>query len=284
MSNVQNSSFHLSYYVFVMHKYIISSIVFLFVSNLFFISSQAQAQTPLQYSFSNTAAEMNRNIQKQPISTTKAPPKKKSGKKKTHINIPIELGFGPTFYHFSNIQGIDPQFYRGISLSGEAVITKKIIRENKHMIPKQYRKMALAQDEIRISKIWIPDSILFTNNLNGTSMYGASFRPVSMSLSRAKKNKGLNTDIGARFTYAYISHSNTDTTSHFLRLGLDGRLELRIPLQKQNSMGIGWISQLYLPAGFLTSLDQETTPTIIPNHVGQFYIKYYYRFPYKYKL
>ena len=276
-----------------MHISIVSTVVFCFVSHIFLFCPQAQAQYPKQNSVSHSKTDIEKNEYTQfrlsaPSSsrtkTKTPPPQKKTGKKKTHINIPIELGVGPTLYHFSNIQGIDPQFYRGISVSGEAVITKKIIRENKHMIPKQYRKMALAQDEIRISKIWIPDSILFTNNLNGTSMYGASFRPVSISLSRAKKNKGINADIGARATYAYVNNSNTDATIHFLRLGLDGRAELRIPVQKQNSLGIGWISQLYLPAGFLTSLDQATQPALIPNHVGQFYVKYYYRFPYKYKL
>jgi hypothetical protein len=231
-------------------------------------------------------ADHSNDVLKRPNTLTpKTPPKgKKKGKKKKFINIPIEIGLGPTFYNFSNTEGIEPQFYRGLSLSGVAIINNKLIRENKHMIPKQYRKMALAQDEFRISKLWIPDSILFTNNLNSSSAYGASFRPLSISISKAKKNKGLNADIGARFTYAYINDSNQNVNTHFLRLGLDGRAELRLPLQRKNSLGIGWTSQIYLPSGFLMAAENSNYSNMMPEHVGQIFVKYYYRFPYKYKL
>ena len=48
----------------------------------------------------------------------------KEEKKRKRINIPIEIGLGPTFYNFTNTEGIEPHFYRGISTSGVAIISK----------------------------------------------------------------------------------------------------------------------------------------------------------------
>ena len=159
-----------------------------------------------------------------------------------------------------------------------------LIVDNVFQDPHAVRKFALSQDEFRITKLWIPDSIIMTSNLYGTSAYGASFRPVSISLSKAKKNKGLNADIGARLTYAYINDTNKNLSTHFFRLGLDGRAELRVPMGRKNSLGIGWTSQIYMPQGFLDSASNEGSGDIMPEHVGQISVKYYYRFPYKYKL
>ena len=74
---------------------------------------------------------------------------------------------------------------------------------------------------------------------------------------------------------------NINATTHF-EIGAGWPCRTTNPTAKKNSLGI-WTSQLYLPTlDFWSS--EETTPDIFPNHVGQFYVKYYYRFPYKYKL
>lgn len=250
----------------------------------FLLSTAAHADEPLHQSALLPNNSELEEIIKNPPKKPNPNGKKKGKKKKKEINIPIEIGLGPTFYNFTNTEGIEPHFYRGISTSGVAIISKKLIRQNKHMIPKQYRKFALSQDEFRITKLWIPDSIIMTSSLYGTSAYGASFRPVSLSLSKAKKNKGLNADIGARLTYAYVNDTNKDLSTHFFRLGLDGRAELRVPMGRKNSLGIGWTSQIYMPQGFLETASSENAGDIVPEHVGQISIKYYYRFPYKYKL
>ena len=219
----------------------------------------------------------------------KKPKKKGKKKKKKPISIPIEIGVGPAGFNFSGMMNEDQLFYSGVSLSGEAIISNKMLRKNKHMIPKQYRKMALAQEELRISKIWIPESILLSSGSTGPSAFGASFRPVSLSVVRAKKNKGLNVDLGARLTYAYINSEDTTIDNmHFLRVGLDGKAELRVPMGNKNSLGIGWASHAYIPPELIVSLGENNLDNLDMNnvhwHVGQVFVKYYYRFPYKVNL
>lgn len=207
---------------------------------------------------------------------------KKKKKKKKVITVPIEIGVGPTAYHFGNMNGSDRTFHTGVSISGQAIISKKLIRQNKHMIPKEYRKMAMAQDEIRISKLWIPESIIISPSTSGTSAVGASFRPIGLSLMKAKKNKGVNVDLGARVTYAYISSEDPSILSpHFLGLGIDGRAELRVPLGKRKGLGIGWASHAYIPQSMLSGGSVDLDP--MNWHVGQGFVKYYYRFPYQYR-
>ena len=43
------------------------------------------------------------------------------------------------------------------------------------------------------------------------------------------------------------------------------------------------ISNLHA-AGFLETASSDNASDVIPEHVGQISVKYYYRFPYKYKL
>lgn len=215
--------------------------------------------------------------------------KKTKKKKKKIFSVPIEVGVGPAAYHFGASNGIDRIFHTGISLSGQAVISNKLIRENKHMIPKQYRKMALAQDEIRVSKIWIPESIIISPSTSGTAAFGASFRPIAASLIQAKNSNGLSVDLGARATYVHIQHGDGDLSPHFLGLGVDATAEYRICLKKGELkgrwLGIGWASHVYIPQGLLFSSDSAAALSFEPAqwHTGQAFIKYYHRFPYQYK-
>jgi hypothetical protein len=223
-----------------------------------------------------------KNISSSSKNGTSTSSKKKTKKKKKVITIPIEVGLGPTAYHLGGMNGSDRTFHSGVSISGQAIISKKLIRQNKHMIPKEYRKMAMAQEELRISKIWIPESIILSPSTSGTSAFGASFRPVSLSLLRAKKNRGLNVDLGARLTYAYINSDDPEILQpHFIGLGIDGKAEFRIPLKKKTSLGIGWTSHAYIPQEMLSGGTFNIDPSNW--HVGQAFVKYYYRFPYQYR-
>ena len=146
--------------------------------------------------------------------------------------------------------------------------------------------MAMAQEELRISKLWIPESIILSSRASATSALGASFRPVSLSLLRAEKNQGLNIDVGARFTYAHLTSSELELeTPHFIGLGLDAKVEYRIAFSKKNSIGVGWASHAYIPQERLSGAAVETVDLSPANwHVGQAFVKYYCRFPYQYRL
>ena len=256
----------------------------MFVSTILFLAiSICEANEPedlesslTHYESANPLAATNQNRSSQ---------KSKSRQKNKTITVPIEIGVGPSAYHLGNVNGTARLAHNSLAISGHAIITKKLIRQNKNLIPKEYRKLAMAQEELRVSKLWIPESIIASSRYATTSALGASFRPVSLSVLKSKKNKGLNADVGARFTYAYLTSSELDLeTPHFIGLGVDVKAEYRIPLSKKDSIGVGWASHAYIPQEVLLGATVETLDIGISNwHVGQAFVKYYYRFPYQYK-
>ena len=246
------------------------------------VSTNALAKTP-NTEATPVASRVAQNVSVA-LQANKAKKKKKKGKKPLHI--PIEVGVGPAGFNFTGLIGDNQFFHSGLSISGEAILSRKVLKQNKHMIPKQYRKMVLSQREMRISKLWIPDSLIISPALNGTSVYGASFRPISLGLISPRNNRGLSASVGARATYAYIaSQDEAIGTTHFLRVGLDGRAEFRIPIGKKKWLGLGWASHLYIPqtvGGAVGDLDIENVDLASSIwHVGHAFVKYYYRFPYK---
>ena len=107
----------------------------------------------------------------------------------------------------------------------------------------------------------------------------------SQSLQGRRRSRNSRATKLPTFTYAYIdTNDETITSSHFIGVGIDGRAELRVPLGKKNSLGIGWASHVYIPQSMLAGSDDGDVFLDPSNwHVGQGFVKYYYRFPYHYR-
>jgi hypothetical protein len=201
------------------------------------------------------------------------------------IEVPIEVGLGPSILNVTGPVAADQPAHFAISLSGEAVISKKLIKQNKKMIPRQYRKKVMKMDEIRISSIYLPDMLIISPKTRNVGLYGISWRPVSMGVPLIKGPASLKAGVGLRLTAAYLDSSLPSLESTlFLRPGLDAKIQTQIPLGKSFGLTAGWCSQVYLPQELGGAVDAVDPTGDLSNsiwHIGQAYVRLNYRFPYK---
>lgn len=202
------------------------------------------------------------------------------------VKVPIDIGVGPAAHLVTGPVFREQPVLGGIEFSAEAVLDHATIKRLKGRIPAQYRKQALSMDEIRISHPLIPHTIFLSpTGVGGATvgMYGISFRPVALGIPLVSGPVRLDVDVGLRLTYAYLTSEALPSPTHFLRPGLDPKVELEVPFSDTFLVSLGWCSQLYLPqpvGGSILAfgpLDESIW------HVGQGFVKAHVRFPYTLK-
>lgn len=200
------------------------------------------------------------------------------------IKVPVDVGVGPSAHLISGPVFADQPIHTGLSLSVQAIINKKLIRKYKKRIPSQYRAAALRMNEIRYAPfIWLPETLFISPGINGTGMYGATWRPISLGLTPMLKPVRFSLNAGLRLTYIFIHSTKLPSPTHFLRPGIDLRAEVEVPLSKKVLFSLSWTSQFYPP--------QEVGGEILKWgrledsiwHIGQANVMFHYRFPYKTK-
>ncbi len=229
--------------------------------------------------------------QKKKRSKKKRSKKKRSKKKRTsrskRTEVPLNIGFGPSFYWLTGPLQADQAPHYGLKLSLAAIIDKKIIKRKRKSIPKKYRGLLKNVDELRISHLLIPDAIIISPQTNNTGIYGVTWRPLAIQPPIIKSPR-LSVGAGLLLTYAYITTEAPNDKeqlpagdTHFLRPGIDLRAELEIPLSELFLLSFGWSSAFYIPQKLGGSIvevepfDQSTW------HWGQAYFLLNFRVPYK---
>lgn len=208
--------------------------------------------------------------------------------------IPVDVGIGPAacwfFGPLTDERGAIPHL--GLKLNVEAVIDAEFIDRNQALIPAQYRRQAQHVSEIRVRPLFlilVPDSLVLSPRLDalgGTGIYGATWRPLSLGIPLYGHTRGrpsaihLDLDAGLLFTYAYIQ-SVAFPDTHFLRPGIDVKLELELVASRVFSVSLGWASQVYVPQKLGTFELGWPDESIF--HVGQAFLKLHFRFPYEYR-
>ena len=200
------------------------------------------------------------------------------------VEVPIEIGLGPTALMWTGPIAQDQVVHYGISVSAAAVLDKKFLKQNRKLIPKQYRKQVLKMEEIRIGHFLVPDTLIISPKTHNTGMYGATWSPLTLQVPLSGYFKA-NADL--LLTYAYIHSDNPDIgNTHFLRPGLGLGLEFTAPLGDRFSLGAGWRSNLYVPQELNSTIGSlgpiETGDLSQSNwHVGQASVRIHYRFPFR---
>ena len=129
--------------------------------------------------------------------------------------------------------------------------------------------------EVKVSHLLIPDALFISPNLNGTSIYGATLRPVGINQPLINKALSFNIGAGVLLTYAHISEENRST--HFIRPGLDIRARVDLKLHRRLILSGGWSQAAYIPqslGGF--GMGGESLWNI-----GQGFVLINYRHPFK---
>ena len=197
------------------------------------------------------------------------------------VELPIDIGLGPASLHFNG--PLAAEVHTGLALSVRAIVDRQTVRRFRRRIPREYRKAALSMDEIRISpSIFIPEVILLSP-WGPTKIYGVGWRPVSLGSTLMKEPVRVAANMGAVLTYAWIG-SPTLGTTHFLRPGIDLRLDLERALGERFLISASWTSRFYPPQQI------GADPTVLGElgdslwHLGQAAVLLHLRFPYTIRL
>ena len=208
------------------------------------------------------------------------------------LTVPVDVGVGPAFYH-----GIGPLFdgpaggervlgHYGLKISLAAIIKQEVIRANLHRVPKRYRGMAARMKEVRYRpSIFIPDAVIISPKLQGTGMYGATWRPIGLNVPLVNRGVKAGLGLGALLTAAFIHSDNMAVDSmFFLRPGLDMGASVEIPVTDNFLVSFGWNWAVYIPqivgGGFLeTTFEGDQLGGTVWN-IAQAFFKLHFRFPY----
>jgi len=217
--------------------------------------------------------------------------KKKGTKAKAEVTVPVDLAVGPTGNHFFG--GLGGQLaYWGLKLDLAAIIDQETIQANKNRIPKKYRKAAAGIKELTYRPYWwFPESLLLSPAVQQDSqMWGITWRPVSLGLSLLSAGPlKVTVSGGAVLTYAWMAGAKwmdegyDSDSMHFLRPGVDARLDVQLALAQSFLVSFGWDSYIYVPQRVGRDFWQELGDDLLDKsvwHNGQVYLLLHFRFPY----
>jgi hypothetical protein len=224
--------------------------------------------------------------------------------------IPVNIGVGPAaFYVPEHLEEDDPKPFYGFRLHIKAIIDKKLIEKNKGKIPDQYRKAVEKVDEVRVGYLLIPETVMLGTRTKeaGPEFFGATWRPIGLGVPLKMGPAMLSLDTGLLITYAFINtgsykipdQSNKDIeknprteitfrdqTTHFLRPGMDLKLELEVKFSDSLLTSLGWSSAYYIPqkigGGIGTVGADQLEKSLWRIH--QAFVMLHYRLPVKAKI
>jgi hypothetical protein len=201
------------------------------------------------------------------------------------VEIPINVGFGPAVHLFTGPIQDDQLLHYGLKLSVAAVIDRATIQKNKKRIPARYRSYVNRVGEVRISKIYVPDTIFISPKTKNTQIFGVTFRPIGIGIPLINAGVRFKLGAGLLLTYAFIdSDTLLKDPMHFFRPGIDLKADFEIPFSAHFLMSFGWASHFYVPqkiGGPFLEVD-GLSDTVW--HIGQGYLLFHIRFPYRTRL
>lgn len=198
--------------------------------------------------------------------------------------VPVDVGLGPAGFLLSGPIADDEPLHTGLSLSVAVVLDQETLKKHARRIPAKYRRRATALTEVRLSPSpFIPDHFFLSPKgfrSDSVGLYGVTFRPLALGAAVGSPRIRLAAGVGLDVTYAFV-HGSRAVTTHFLRPGLDGRVELGATFTETLGLSVGWASTLYVPqevGGFgVGALDESIW------HIGQGFVRLHVRFPYEVK-
>ncbi len=197
------------------------------------------------------------------------------------ITVPLNVGVGPAAHFLTGKLQRDQVVHGGLRLQLFALIDQAAVRANWDQIPAKWRGRASKIKELRVGHLLIPDTLFLSPKVNKTQMWGVTFRPLSLGIPLVRRPVRLHVGVGLIATYAYIQSDDPQLgTTHFLRPGLDARVDLEIALTRRWLVSLGWTSQFYVPQKVGGPIDELGALEDSLWHIGQAYLLLNYRFPY----
>jgi hypothetical protein len=174
-------------------------------------------------------------------------------KEKKEIEVPINVGIGPALFWIPGV--VDRELHTGAQLELYAVLTPKILQENKNKIPEKYRKFVNMKEEMYISPLWlalIPKYIVISPR-EENSIYGGLWSLLGISINfwktqQIKLSGALNLPT---LTYLYASERSEPNAQHILGAGAMLNIENRVQFSENFLTTLAYGHNFNIP--FLTT-------------------------------
>jgi hypothetical protein len=209
------------------------------------------------------------------------------------VEVPIDVGIGPTLLVPNPPLLLSQPAYAGVSLSIAAVIDQELIRKNAGRIPSGLRRAASSLNEVRY-RPWflglVPELLVISPQVDGlsqTGMYGAVWRPFGLGVSLLDEPVHLSANAAVDLAYLFIhssayggGSSSSDSITHFVRPGINAEIVLEIPVTDTLLFSTGWSSDVFIPQPLgappwdVAPLDEALW------HLGGPFVKLHVRIPY----
>jgi hypothetical protein len=202
------------------------------------------------------------------------------------LTLPVDIGIAPAVHLITGPIQDDQLTHYGLKLSLQAVIDQATIQRYKHKVPARYRKYVEGATEIRLSPFWyLPDTLILSPKIDNTQMWGVVFRPIGIGISPVSRPVRINLSAGALLSYIYLqSDTVLEDPMHFLRIGVDLKLDIEFPISRSFLMSVGWASQLYIPQKLNAGVFEVGGLDDSIWHIGQAYLMFHFRVPYSMNL
>jgi len=203
----------------------------------------------------------------------------------TEVTIPVQIGLGPTLVGVTGPVQRSQRFFGGAKVEVAAILDQQIIQQNLHRVPSRYRAMARGIEEARFSpSVFIPDTLYLSPPVRRAQMWGATWRPIGLSITPLRRPLRTTIGVGAVLTYLYFDSRAPGLEvrrMHFLRPGASLRAELEAPLAERVFVTLGWDSMVHLPQALESGLGGLGEAGHQMWHLGHAFVVLGFRFPYQ---
>ena len=182
-------------------------------------------------------------------------------RQKQEVEIPINIGIGPTFFWIPGVVG--RELHPGAKLDLYAVVTPKMLHEHENKIPKQYKKYVNLDEEMHLTQIWmiIIPKYLIISPVAESSIYGGLWYFLGIAGNFLDNNfMQLSWELDLpTISYLYTNAPKNDpNTQHLLGIGAMLRLENTIKFSEKFLATLAYGHNLNIPFPSLKPLPNNT--------------------------
>lgn len=201
---------------------------------------------------------------------------------KEEVEIPINVGIGPSLFWFPGLTP-DRDLHTGVRLEIYAVIDQAMIKKFKNRIPKKFRRMATAQQEIHVAPslmMLIPDAIIISPG-DTSSIYGATWTLLGLGVNLVNSSR-FDASVSVNFptlTYLHVqSPANNPENSNLFGIGATPALLTQIRITDNWLLGLSYYHTFQLPLE-MNQFERANGTQKTWNHFGEISAVLHYRFP-----
>lgn len=168
------------------------------------------------------------------------------------VEIPFNLGLGPTLHYLPGPLEEDGPFYSGFTTDLYAAITRELLQQNLDKVPRKLRRHVKSTHEIGYKPGilgWLPSQFVVHPKSRGTAVYGGTLSLVSLGTVLGDGRTFI-PRVALKLptaTYLFMDSDLLREDKHFLGLGGSASAEAKLAFSRQVHLSLRWDSHFYAP-------------------------------------